>query len=66
MLPDLLVSYHGREAAASPATGSSDMHNAEEKELVSSALDLAKRTTAANGNASAAAAHTPEKATASK
>ncbi len=43
MLPDLLVSYHGREAAASPATGSAAMHETEERELVSSALDLAKR-----------------------
>ena len=43
MLPDLLVSYHGREAAASPATGSAAMHEAEERELVASALDLARR-----------------------
>ncbi|HEY0008516.1 MAG TPA: hypothetical protein VGB55_07325, partial [Tepidisphaeraceae bacterium] len=46
MLPDVLVSYHGREAAASPATGSAAMHEAEEKELVAMALDLAKNTTA--------------------
>ncbi|MBC7782624.1 MAG: hypothetical protein H7144_02200, partial [Burkholderiales bacterium] len=43
MLPDILVSYHGREAAASPATGSMAMHEAEEHELVASALDLARR-----------------------
>ena len=46
MLPDVLVSYHGREAAASPATGSAAMHEAEEKELVAQALDLAKTTPA--------------------
>ena len=40
MLPDVLVSYHGREAAASPATGSAAMHEAEERELVASALEL--------------------------
>ena len=40
MLPDVLVSYHGREAAASPATGSAAMHEAEERELVGSALEL--------------------------
>ncbi len=49
MLPDLLVSYHGREAAASPATGSLKMHEAEEAELVHTALDLAKRAAAVNG-----------------
>ncbi len=46
MLPDLLVSYHGREAAASPATGSAAMHEAEERELIASALDLARRANA--------------------
>ena len=43
MLPDTLVSYHGRDAAASPATGSMAMHEAEERELIASALDLSKR-----------------------
>jgi 2-oxoglutarate dehydrogenase E1 component len=40
MLPDVLVSFHGREAAASPATGSAAMHEAEERELIGSALEL--------------------------
>ncbi len=47
MLPDSLISYHGREAAASPATGSMAMHKAEEHEFVSSALNLSKVTPAA-------------------
>ena len=47
MLPDVLVSYHGREAAASPATGSAAMHEAEERELISSALELPAKTPAA-------------------
>jgi 2-oxoglutarate dehydrogenase E1 component len=55
MLPDLLVSYHGREAAASPATGSSAMHEAEERELIASALDL----TAPNAPAAAPTAGQP-------
>ncbi|HEX8341743.1 MAG TPA: 2-oxoglutarate dehydrogenase E1 component [Tepidisphaeraceae bacterium] len=54
MLPDLLVSFHGREAAASPATGSGVMHETEERELVSSALDLAKREVATSPKATAA------------
>ena len=44
MLPDVLVSYHGREAAASPATGSAAMHEAEEREFIASALELGKLT----------------------
>jgi 2-oxoglutarate dehydrogenase E1 component len=41
MLPDAAVlTYVGREAASSPATGSYKVHEAEEKELVSQALDL--------------------------
>ena len=47
MLPDVLVSYHGREAAASPATGSAAMHAAEEAELIASALELPARMPAA-------------------
>ncbi|MGC4031226.1 MAG: hypothetical protein QM754_05700 [Tepidisphaeraceae bacterium] len=46
MLPDVLVSYHGREAAASPATGSAAMHEAEEKELIASALELPSKAVA--------------------
>ncbi|GIW77138.1 MAG: 2-oxoglutarate dehydrogenase subunit E1 [Phycisphaerae bacterium] len=42
MLPDLLISYHGRESSASPATGSTAMHEAEERELVASALELSQ------------------------
>ena len=42
MLPDVLVSYQGREAAASPATGSMAMHEAEEREFVAAALELGK------------------------
>jgi 2-oxoglutarate dehydrogenase E1 component len=58
MLPDLLVSYHGREAAASPATGSGAMHEAEERELVASALDLSKRAAAPAAATSKATAAT--------
>lgn len=47
MLPDLLVSYHGREASASPATGSTAMHEAEERELIASALELSQARPAA-------------------
>ncbi len=47
MLPDMLVSFHGRESAASPATGSAKMHEAEEREFVTSALDLTKHETPA-------------------
>jgi hypothetical protein len=40
MLPDTLVSYIGREAAASPATGSKKEHDQEEREFVATALDV--------------------------
>ncbi|HEY1683831.1 MAG TPA: 2-oxoglutarate dehydrogenase E1 component [Tepidisphaeraceae bacterium] len=41
MLPDTAVlTYVGRDAASSPATGSVKVHEAEEKELISQALDL--------------------------
>ncbi|HMO24669.1 MAG TPA: hypothetical protein PKB10_00215 [Tepidisphaeraceae bacterium] len=43
MLPDMFISYFGREEAASPATGSTKMHALEEQEFVSDALQLAKR-----------------------
>ena len=58
MLPDVLVSYHGREAAASPATGSAAMHEAEEREFVASALELSKRTPANSASAPVAKAAT--------
>ncbi|MBA3273320.1 MAG: 2-oxoglutarate dehydrogenase E1 component [Chthoniobacterales bacterium] len=43
MLPDtaVVLNYHGREAAASPATGSYKMHQIEEQEFVAHALDVA-------------------------
>ncbi len=42
MLPDtaIVLNYHGREAAASPATGSYKMHQIEEQEFVAHALDV--------------------------
>ena len=38
MFPDRLVEYRGREASASPATGSPKMHAIEEAEFVEDAL----------------------------
>jgi 2-oxoglutarate dehydrogenase E1 component len=43
MLPDQVISYIGREEAASPAVGSIKMHQVEEAELVSQALALPQR-----------------------
>ena len=44
MLPDpAVLTYHGRDEAASPATGSYKMHEAEEQEIISHALDLPAR-----------------------
>jgi 2-oxoglutarate dehydrogenase E1 component len=40
LLPDLLVNYIGREAAASPATGSMKEHIQEEREIVAVALEV--------------------------
>ena len=40
MLPDTIVNYVGRDAAASPATGSMAGHVQEERELVEAALNL--------------------------
>jgi 2-oxoglutarate dehydrogenase complex dehydrogenase (E1) component-like enzyme len=40
MLPDTLVNYIGREAAASPATGSMKEHIQEEREIAAAALDV--------------------------
>jgi 2-oxoglutarate dehydrogenase E1 component len=40
MFPDTLLAYHGRDESASPAVGSVKMHQAEEKDLISSALGV--------------------------
>ncbi|MEL7239865.1 MAG: 2-oxoglutarate dehydrogenase E1 component, partial [Planctomycetota bacterium] len=40
MFPDQIVEYRGRDASASPATGSTKMHKLEEQELVENALTL--------------------------
>jgi len=45
LLPDTILTYVGRDEAASPATGSAKQHVQEERELVTAALDLpAKKT----------------------
>jgi 2-oxoglutarate dehydrogenase complex dehydrogenase (E1) component-like enzyme len=43
MFPDKLIAYYGREAAASPATGSIKAHQAEEKDLIAAALAVHRR-----------------------
>jgi 2-oxoglutarate dehydrogenase E1 component len=43
MLPDTLVTYFGREASASPASGSMKASEAEEVQFVGEALELKKR-----------------------
>jgi len=43
MLPDTIVCYVGREAAASPATGSLKEHVQEEREFVAAALDVPQK-----------------------
>jgi 2-oxoglutarate dehydrogenase E1 component len=43
MLPDTIVTYVGRDEAASPATGSMKDHVKEEKEIVSASLGLPAR-----------------------
>ena len=43
------LTYCGRHAAASPATGSHKMHELEEEELLTHALDLEKRRVPING-----------------
>ncbi|MBV8780952.1 MAG: 2-oxoglutarate dehydrogenase E1 component, partial [Phycisphaerae bacterium] len=48
LLPDTIVSYVGRDAAASPATGSMAEHIQEERELVAQALTFP--TSNGNGN----------------
>jgi len=40
LLPDTILTYVGRDEAASPATGSAKQHVQEERELVTAALDL--------------------------
>ena len=46
MLPDTILTYIGRDAAASPATGSMKDHQKEERDIVSAALELSKRSAA--------------------
>jgi 2-oxoglutarate dehydrogenase E1 component len=48
--------YFGRKEAASPATGSHHMHEVEEQEIMTQALDLAKRAPAATEEKAATAA----------
>ena len=44
LLPDpATLHYFGRDEAASPATGSNKMHQAEEAELVQQALEIAPK-----------------------
>jgi 2-oxoglutarate dehydrogenase E1 component len=43
MLPDQVITYFGREEAASPATGSSKMHQIEEAEFIGHAMELPPR-----------------------
>jgi 2-oxoglutarate dehydrogenase E1 component len=46
VLPDpAVLTYHGRDEAASPATGSFKMHEIEEQEILSHALDLPAKDT---------------------
>jgi hypothetical protein len=48
MLPDpAVLTYFGRDEAASPATGSFKMHDIEEKEIIAHALELAPKEPAA-------------------
>ncbi|MBC8108476.1 MAG: hypothetical protein H7Z14_17965, partial [Anaerolineae bacterium] len=48
MLPDnVVLNYVGREEAASPATGSIKVHQAEEREIVAAALELPPQSRAA-------------------
>ncbi len=61
MLPaGATLGYCGRDAAASPATGSHKQHEAEEEELLSHALDLIARVPAVNtASVAAVAASSP-------
>ena len=64
MLPDpMVLSYVGRDEAASPATGSKSMHDAEEQEIVAHALEIKSKEVKASGvtaPGTAASAATPE------
>ncbi|HMB95494.1 MAG TPA: 2-oxoglutarate dehydrogenase E1 component, partial [Tepidisphaeraceae bacterium] len=42
LLPDHVVQYVGRDESASPATGSFKMHQAEEQDIITTALGIAK------------------------
>jgi 2-oxoglutarate dehydrogenase E1 component len=42
MFPDRLVTYVGRDASASPAAGSAQMHAVEEQDFLADALDVAE------------------------
>jgi 2-oxoglutarate dehydrogenase complex dehydrogenase (E1) component-like enzyme len=56
LLPEMMtLAYYGREAAASPATGSVKVHQIEEQELVAHALKLSSRREAAKAARSGAA-----------
>jgi 2-oxoglutarate dehydrogenase E1 component len=64
MLPDTILTYIGRDAAASPATGSLKDHQKEERDIVCAALELSKRSAAvthatAPGTAATAISSTP-------
>ena len=64
MLPDTIVNYIGRDAAASPATGSAKDHAKEERDIVAAALEVSRRsqpvhTATEPGPAAAAASVTP-------
>jgi 2-oxoglutarate dehydrogenase E1 component len=64
MLPDTILTYVGRDAAASPATGSMKDHQKEERDIVCAALELSKRSAAvthatAPGTAATAISSTP-------
>jgi 2-oxoglutarate dehydrogenase E1 component len=63
LLPDpAVLTYFGRDEAASPATGSYKMHQVEEQELIGHALEIAtkeKQPAGANGGAAQAAASAP-------
>ena len=64
MLPDTIVNYVGRDAAASPATGSKKDHDKEEHDIVAAALEVSRRsqpvhTATQPGTAAAATSVTP-------
>ena len=63
LLPDpAVLTYYGRDEAASPATGSYKMHQVEEQEIIAHALEIApkgKAIAGSNGGAAQAAATAP-------